>query len=197
KNKLSDFLFGKMFEGLISQTAQCVFLTRFAMPLNVHPALHLFCAPFAEREAGFSAWLTRVLRLASQVSMSITLYASEETHREMQEFMAATRSSVALKHIPAAALAEGPTADTPLHANDMLMWVLSRKGNVSHSPAFQALPARMVRVFSKNSVVFVYPETRILEGVDDYALAPDGTLLERGITLLKGAKGIFQKNQNR
>jgi Kef-type K+ transport system membrane component KefB len=197
KNKLTDFLFGKMFEGLISQTGQCVFMTRFTIPLNVHQALHLFCPPFAEREAGFTAWFTRVLRLTSQVSMSINLYANEETHLEIQALIAASRSSVKLRHTPSDSLIEGPPATIPVHENDMLMWVLSRKGNVSHSPAFQALPAKMVRVFSKNSVVFVYPETRILEGIDDYTLAPDGTLLERGITLLKGAKGIFQKSQNR
>jgi hypothetical protein len=85
----------------------------------------------------------------------------------------------------------------PVPQNDMLMWILSRKGNVSHSPAFQALPARIVRTFSSHSVVFVYPETTLLEGADDYVLTPDGTLLERGITLLKGAKGIFQRTQHR
>lgn len=195
--KLSGFLFGNMFEGLISQTGHGIFMTRFVMPLNVHKALHLFCPPFAEREVGFPTWLTSVLRLANQVSMRITLYSNDDTHRGVLEHMATAKSSVVLKYISSNAFKETPVDVAGLREDDMLVWVLSRKGNVSHHPAFQALPAKMVRSFSKVSMVFVYPETNILEGADDYTLAPEGTLLERGISLLKGATGIFQKNQNR
>lgn len=197
KNKISDFLFGKMFEGLVSQTGQCVFLTRLTMPLNVHQTLYLFCPPFAEREAGFTSWLGRVLRLASQLAMPIVLHANDDTHREVIEYMASIKSSVELRHILTQTMMEGPGQDVIIHENDMLMWALSRKGNVSHHPSFTSLPARMVRAYSSNSMVFLYPETRTAEGSDDFALAPDGTLLERGITLLKGAKGIFQKSANR
>lgn len=194
KNKLTDFLFGKMFEGLITQTAQCVFLTRFVMPLNVHRSLHVFCPPFAEREAGFKAWLSRVLRLANQVTMNITLHSNEETRRETAAYIALSKSSVSLRHVLTSSLTEATGNGITFHENDMLLWVLSRKGNVSHSPSFQTLPAKMVRLYSRNSLVFLYPETIVLEGSDDYTLSTEGTLLEKGITLLKGAKGIFQKH---
>lgn len=193
KNKLSDILFGKTFDGLINQTTQNVFLTRFTIPLNVHKNLHLICPPFSEREEGFTRWLDRTIRLAEQLSMGITLYSTNDTHSEIQRYITSLKSAVSLKFIEATNVDALLRGTIKVHQNDMLILVLSRKGNVSHNPYFEALRGKMIKIFSENSLVFIYPETRSLEGADAYALETDGNLLEKGITLLKGAKGIFNK----
>lgn len=192
KNKLTNILFGKVFDGLINQTSQNVFLTRFQLPLNVHKSLHLFCPPFAEREKGFSRWLHPTIRLAVQLSMNIILYSTERTKEEIEEYIRLAKTAMTLKFISIGGPSDVTRAMLNPHTSDMMMWILSRKGNVSHSPYFQTLPGKMVKLFPENSLIFVYPETQSLEGTDDYSLASDNSLLEKGISLIKGAKGMFK-----
>lgn len=192
KNKISDIIFGKTFEGLISQTTQNVFLTRFTLPLNVHKKLLLVCPAFVEREEGFTQWLGRTMRLAGQLSMDVALYATEDTFSEIKEYMTSNKIAVSLQFVPTRSLRD-LLKTLKLNVNDMLVLVLSRKGNVSHNPYFYELPEKIVKMFTENSVVFIYPETRSLD-VDGYDLQTDNNLLEKGLTLLKGAKGIFQKS---
>ena len=193
KTTISDILFGKTFEGLINQTTQNVFMTRFLLPLNIHKNLHLFCPAFAEREVGFMHWLAATLRLASQLSMSVTLYAPHNTHNEIEQYLSTSKVTISLRFVLVRSLNDISGDMVNLHANDMLVWVLSRKGNVSHTPYLQTLPAKMVKLFHGNSLMFIYPQTRILKGGDDYALETDSTLLDKGLNLLKGAKGMFRK----
>ncbi|MEO8472611.1 MAG: cation:proton antiporter [Chryseolinea sp.] len=187
KTILSSIIFGKTFEGLINLTVQNVFLTRLQLPLNVHKKLHLFCPLFVERDLGFPHWLARTLRLAVQLSMDITLYAAEETHHAIVQHINAKKVAVTLKFVAIVSPSDLKKDMISLHADDMLVWILSRKGNVSHSPYLQTLPGKMVKLFKDNSLVFIYPETSILEGADTYSFATDNNLLEKGITLIKGA----------
>lgn len=187
KTKLSNIIFGKTFEGLINLTVQNVFLTRLQLPLNVHKKLHLFCPHFVERDLGFPHWLARTMRLAVQLSMDITLYASGETHAAIVDYLNTAKVAVTIKFVSVKSASDLKKDMISLHANDMLVWILSRKGNVSHSPYLQTLPGKMVKLFKDNSLVFIYPETSILEGADTYAFAEDNNLLEKGITLIKGA----------
>ena len=125
--------------------------------------------------------------------MGVTLYSTDDTHSEIQRYITSLKSAVSLKFIEAQNVNALLRGTIKVHQNDMLILVLSRKGNVSHSPYFEALRGKMIKIFNENSLVFIYPETRSLEGADAYALETDGNLLEKGITLLKGAKGIFNK----
>ncbi len=194
KNKISDLIFGKTFDGLISQTTQNIFLTRFTLPLNVHKNLLLICPQFAEREEGFSLWVSRTMRLAGQLSLGITLYSTEDTHMAIENFMTQNKVRVSLRFVFTRSLRDLLKGMLNVTANEMLVLVLSRKGNVSHSPYFHELPEKMIKAFSENSVVFIYPETRSLDA-EGYDLQTDNNLLEKGITLLKGAKGMFHKSQ--
>ncbi len=193
KNKISDLIFGKTFDGLISQTTQNIFLTRFTLPLNVHKNLLLICPQFAEREEGFSLWVSRTMRLAGQLSLGITLYSTEDTHLAIENFMTQNKIPVSLRFVFTRSLRDLLKGMLNVTANDMLVLVLSRKGNVSHSPYFHELPEKMIKAFGENSVVFIYPETRSLDA-EGYDLQTDNNLLEKGITLLKGAKGMFHKS---
>jgi len=186
KKILSNILFGKTFEGLINQTTQSVFLTRFALPLNIHKNINLICPPFVEREAGFANWLSRTARLAAQLSMSITLYGNSRTYEDVLNYLNTTKVTVAVKFVAIKNISL-IHEDLTVHPTDMMIWVLSRKGNVSHSPYFESLPGKMVRSYSANSLVFIYPETTVLED-GDYALETDTTLLDRGMNLLKALR---------
>ncbi|HTE31740.1 MAG TPA: cation:proton antiporter [Chryseolinea sp.] len=194
KNKLSTILFGKAFDGLINQTDQTVFLTRFQLPLNVHHHVQLICPPFVERDAGFQRWLSRTLRLAGQLSMGISVYSNAQTYADIVSHVTQSKVAVSLRHIDLKNPADVTREIIIPQPSDMIVWVLSRKGNVSHSPYFHTLPGKMVKAFQGNSLVFIYPESRMTEGAYDYALETENNLLGKGITLLKGAKGLFTKN---
>ena len=43
QKNLADIIFGQTFDRLVKQTNQTIFITRFAMPLNVHNNIRLIC----------------------------------------------------------------------------------------------------------------------------------------------------------
>ncbi len=193
KSKFADLLFGKTFDSLISQTTQHLFLGRFTLPLNVHKSLHLVCPPFADREDGFREIINRFLRLARQLSTGIVIHSTEETYSEVQNIVFSQKSSVIIQSHPLKDLKSLLKKGIKIHMNDLVVIVLSRKGNISYEQYFETLPERVVKSLHENSIVFVYPKTKLLEGTDSYTVETDGGLLEKGINLLKGAQGIFIK----
>jgi hypothetical protein len=52
----------------------------------------------------------------------------------------------------------------------------------------------MVKIFQGSSLIFIYPEIESIDTLSSYTQEPDSGLLEKGLDLLKGARGLFKKD---
>lgn len=194
KNKLAEIIFGKTFDIVVNQTTQNLFITRFTLPLNTHRHINILCPPFAEKEDAFYKWLACLLRMANRLSLSITVYASSQTHHYIEDFLQKNKISVSVDFKETNDISNLPRLINKVHPNDIFVLVSSRKGSISYTPYLDLLPRKMVKQFNDNSLIFVYPETASVEPTLNYTETTDGGLLEKGIDLLREVKGIFKKN---
>lgn len=193
KTNLADIIFGKTFDSVVNQTTQHVFITRFALPLNVHNRLHIFCPHLAEMEPGFQHWIVRLLRVANQLSLRTTLYATEATYREFKACVEQKKVNVEIEFKPCYDLSKMATMGITFTPNDVITLICARKGSISYTQLLDILPKKMVRQFRENSLIFVYPEVEPAEDILSYTHEPAGGLVEKGIDLIRSAANIFKK----
>src|SRR5690606_1266287 len=193
KTNLADIIFGKTFDSVVNQTNQHVFITRFALPPNVHKRLYILCPHFAEKEPGFQQWIARLLRVASQLSLRITLFATNETHYDFTAYTDKKKLNVQLDFKPCNDLSNLAKIGMNLTPNDIIVLISARKGSISYTQLLDILPKKMVKQFRDNSLIFLYPEIEPAETLISYTQETSGGLLEKGIDLIRSASSIFKK----
>lgn len=193
KTNLADIIFGKTFDSVVNQTNQHVFITRFTLPLNVHKRLYILCPHFAEKEPGFQHWITRLLRVASQLSLRTTLFATNETHQEFTAYTTKKKINVQVEFKPCYDLSNLGKIGMNFTPDDIIVLICARKGGISYTQLLDILPKKMVRQFRDNSLIFLYPEIELTETLLSYTQETSGGLLEKGIDLIRSASSIFKK----
>lgn len=193
QKNLADIIFGQTFDKLVKQTTQTIFITRFAMPLNVHKNMLLICPEFAEKEPGFYKWVGSILRVASQLSTAIQLYASADTQEAIRDFMTANKVAATIDYRGRIDLGEVTALATKTQPLDMIVLVSSREGGISYTPTLDVLPKKLPRYFQSNSLVFIYPATATENDIINYEQEISGGFLGKSITMFKSAANIFRK----
>ena len=193
QKNLADIIFGQTFDKLVKQTTQTIFITRFTMPLNVHKNILLICPYFTEKEPGFYKWLVSILRVSSQLSTGIVLYASPEAEHAIREFINLNKVAVALDYRGNIDLSEIASLGTKVQPYDMIVLISSREGGISYTPALDVLPKKMSKYFNPNSLVFIYPATEVENMISNYEQEITGGLLGKGISMFKSASSIFRR----
>lgn len=194
KTNLADIIFGKMFDNMVNQTTQNVFIARLTLPLNIHKRLHVLCPPLAENEEGFYLWLEKILRMANRLSLNIKFHTTPSTYNDIRKYVDQHKTAVTQNFSECNDVNNLARFEKEFQQDDMIVLISARNGSISHAPFLDALPRKMVRVFSQNSVIFVYPETPSAEMLVSYTREEDTGLLERGLEILREAKDIFKKN---
>ena len=159
QKNLADIIFGQTFDKLVKQTSQTIYITRFAMPLNVHKNIMLICPYFAEKEPGFYKWVISIFRVASQLSTSIQLYSSAEVEHAIREFVTLNKVAVTIDYRGNIDLGDVASLIPKVQAFDMIVLVSSREGGISYTPVLDVLPKKMSKYFELNSLIFIYPAT--------------------------------------
>ena len=194
KSKLADIIFGKTFDSVVNQTYQTVFITRFMLPLNVHRALRLLCPHLVEREHGFYKWIEEVLRIATRLSLKTHVHSTHETFVEIETRVRKQKKTAPLEFNECNDISDLLRLRKDIHPNDFIVLVSSRKGSLSYTPFLDILPRKMVKIFQGSSLIFIYPEIESIDTLSSYTQEPDSGLLEKGLDLLKGARGLFKKD---
>lgn len=191
--KLADIIFGKTFDSIVNQTTQCVHITRFTLPLNVHRSLHFFCPQLCDREPGFISSITKVFRMASRLSLKVVIYSTNDTFTDIQNHVTKNKLSAALEFRECRDISDISKYRKGIHLNDMMVILSARKGSISYTPFLDILPKKLTRAFPENSQIFIYPEIPSDQPLDSYIRELDTGLLEKGIDIIRGAKNIFKK----
>ena len=193
QKNLADIIFGQTFDKLVKQTSQTIFITRFTMPLNVHKNIVLICPFFAEKEPGFYKWLTSILRVSSQLSTGIQVYAPPGVEQAIKEFVKLNKIAANVDYRGYIDYGDLPLLVSKVQPYDMIVLVSSREGGISYTPALDVLPKKMSKYFQPNSLLFIYPATATEGVISNYEQEISGGFLDKSITMFKNARNIFKR----
>ena len=157
KAKLTDNFIGKLTTDLIAAVENQVIISRSVIPLNTVTRMHILIPRKAEFEPGFHHWADRIALLASQLSCRVDTYSGRGTLAALQEHWDKKHYSVDAEHHVYCEWHDMISIAHRARQNDMVVFVLARKGTISRHNYMDHLSEQIERYFSARNVMFIYP----------------------------------------
>ncbi len=153
--------FGRIIDAVVEQSLQFVMVNRFCEPVSTAGRIVLVLPPFAERQPGFEAVITAVKTLASQAGTTLLALCSAQTKAAAETFITKTPPSVStsVEALDEWKAVQQSIADR-IEANDWLVLMGARKGEVAWQPILDRLPGRLASQFPTTTFSVVIPPTQ-------------------------------------
>jgi Kef-type K+ transport system membrane component KefB len=182
-----DFL-GATTERIVKRTYETIFIYKPVQPFNTLNRVVVAVTPKAELEPGFAHWFMKLVTLAKEAGLTLSIYAKGETITELKNQQASNNISVTITYNPFSNWDDFLFFSGVLKPDDLFAIVSSRKGHVSHQPALEKLPYYLTNYFKAYSYILIYPK-QIEHGIkmDDVQYA--GSALVETISEKVGSAG--------
>ncbi len=196
---LVDKLVGEKVDSILNNTEKTTFICRLHKPLISHKRILIAVPPISEREIGFQIWISKLAKLAQELSIPMQFYCNENSKNAVKTYLAfsKTNANVAFTHFDDwdNFLAIGKN----LRSDDLIVLVSARQGSASYMTVLEHLPSNFEKHFSAYSYVAVYPQqfTRLHapESYGDITAEPLTRSIETIQKIGKGIGNIFKKEE--
>lgn len=158
KRKMSDSYLGTVASELLARTNRQVIIVNYLMPVNVVHRIIVAVPEKAELEAGFYQWVERISRMGEQLGCRIDFHAHTNTIRLLQSYIRDNHPSTRTSYAALDDWNDLLIVTQHLSYDHLFVLVSARRGSISWQPAFDNLPTQLMRHFSNNSLMIIYPE---------------------------------------
>ncbi|MBI2279844.1 MAG: cation:proton antiporter [Bacteroidetes bacterium] len=192
---ISDSFLGHFTEGILKKCNTTTLIYKAAQPLSTIKRHVIIIPEKAEKEIGFSFWITKVWNITRNTGAKIVFYAVEETLNEIKHIH--EKHPIDCEFMEFNDWDDFLVLSKEIKLDDNLMIVLSRKEHVSYHNNMSKIPSYLNNYFKKNSFIIIYPmqmgvnDRSTLNLKDTSLLEPIERLDEIGKTLVN----ILKKNK--
>lgn len=192
---ISDSFLGHFTEGILKKCNTTTLIYKAAQPLSTIKRHVIIIPEKAEKEIGFSFWITKVWNITRNTGAKIVFYAVEETLNEIKHIH--EKHPIDCEFMEFNDWDDFLVLSKEIKLDDSLMIVLSRKEHVSYHNNMSKIPSYLNNYFKKNSFIIIYPmqmgvnDRSTLNLKDTSLLEPIERLDEIGKTLVN----ILKKNK--
>lgn len=158
KRRMGDSYLGTVATELMARTNRQVIVVNYLMPVNVVHRIIVAVPEKAELEAGFYQWVERVSRMGEQLGCRIDFYAHSHTIPLLKSHIQTHHPSTRTSYMPLDDWKDLLIVTQHLSYDHLFVLVSARRGGISWQPSFDNLPMQLVRHFSNNSLMIIYPE---------------------------------------
>lgn len=158
KRRMGDSYLGTIATELLARINRQVIIVNYLMPVNVVHRIIVAVPEWAEKEVGFYRWVERVSRMAEQLGCRIDFYAHTDTIPLLRDYIVTNHPSARTSYVPLDDWDDLLIVTQHLSYDHLFVLVSARRGGISWQPSFDNLPTQLVRHFSNNSLMIIYPE---------------------------------------
>ena len=158
KRRVGDSYLGTVATELLARTNRQVIIVNYLMPVNVMHRIIVAVPQWAEKEVGFYQWVEHISCMAEQLGCRIDLYAHTDTIPLLKSYIQSHHPSARTSYVVLDDWDDLLIATQHLSYDHLFVLVSARRGGISWQPAFENLPTQLVRHFSNNSLMIIYPE---------------------------------------
>lgn len=158
KRKITESYLGTVASELLDRINRQVIIVNYLMPVNVVHRIIVAVPERAELEAGFYQWVERVSRMGEQLGCRIDFHAHPDTIRLIHPYIQANHPSTRTSYAELDDWNDLLIVTQHLSYDHLFVLVSARRGGISWQPAFDNLPTQLMRHFSNNSLMIIYPE---------------------------------------
>lgn len=190
---ISDSFLSNFTEGILTKCNTTTLIYKAAQPLATIKK-HLVVVPEkAEKEIGFSAWITKVWNIAKNTNTKMVFYAVEDTLNELKSIQ--EKHPIDAEFVLFNDWNKFLSLVDDIKADENLIIVLSRKEYMSYHQIMPKIPSYLNTYFKSNSFIIIYPKQMGISDLstlnlkDTSPIEPMEKLDEIGKTLVN----IFKK----
>ncbi|MFA7444592.1 MAG: cation:proton antiporter [Flavobacteriaceae bacterium] len=196
-----DKLIGEKIDSILNNTDKTTFICHLEKPLVLHKRIVIAAPPLSEHENGFGLWITKMTKLAQELSISILLYCNEPTQKAVERFLKKTKQPATITIKSFNDWEDFLILAKDVDEDDLIVLISARKGAASYMGVLENLPSKMEKYFPLNSRFVVYPQqfdNFSDERYDDLDISSEP--LHKGIEAVqkigKEIGSIFKKKDN-
>jgi Kef-type K+ transport system membrane component KefB/nucleotide-binding universal stress UspA family protein len=194
-----DKLIGEKVESILSNTDKTTFICHLIKPMVLHKRIVIVAPPLTEHENGFGLWVSKITKLAQELSITIVIYCNEATEIAVEKFFKKAKLTASIKVESFKDWEDFLVLSRHIHEDDLLVLVSARKGATSYLSALDNLPVKLENHFAENSKLVIYPQ-QFTDGniseYNDFSSEPLNKGIEAIQKIGKGIGAVFKSKNN-
>lgn len=158
KANIVDSFFGVKTLNLLSATSRQIFIVKALMPVNTLRKIIVAVPSRAERESGFTKWVTRLCRMGGQLGCRIHFFANEKTLGYIKGFIDKEYKALRVQYNELEHWDDIIMLTKHVNHDHLFVIVSARRGSISYRYSFEELPTLLSKHFTDTSIAILYPE---------------------------------------
>lgn len=158
KRSFADSFLGGITTDILSGTGRQVIILKYLMPVNVVHRIIVAIPAKAEMEQGFFRWLERLCRMGQQLGCRIDFHGHPDTQPFLEAYIRSYHAKLRYMFVPLEDWNDLLIVTEQLSFDHLFVLVSARRGSLSWQPSFDNLPSQLMKYFSGNSLMIIYPE---------------------------------------
>lgn len=196
-----DKLIGEKLDSILNNTDKTTFICHLEKPLVLHKRIVIATPPLSEHENGFGLWVSKMSKLAQELSISIVMYCNEATQKAVDRYLKKTRQGSIITTKIFSDWEDFLIISKDINEDDLFVLISARKGATSYIGVLENLPTKIEKYFPNNNRFVIYPQQFENFSDDRYAdLDISSEPLTKGIEAVqkigKEIGSIFKKKDN-
>lgn len=195
-----DKFFGDKIENILNNTNKTIFICHIEKPLVIHKRIVIVAPPLAEFENGFSLWLSKVEKLAHELSIPIVLHCNISTKKTVEKFLKKLKSNASVTINLFNDWDDFLVLSRDINDDDLFVLVSARKGATSYIATLDSLPSKIDKYFYNNNRIVIFPhqfvEDAFNDQFNDFSSEPLNIGIEAVQKLGKGIGSILKRKDN-
>lgn len=158
KHGLLDSFLGNFTQSLLKGTYRQLMIVKCLMPVNVLRRIVVAVPPKAEYEAGFIKWVERLARIGGQLGCRVHFWGHPDTLLRINSYLDKHYKEVRAEYSNLEDWDDLLLLTGQVAYDHLLVIVSARKGAISYQTSFEHLPDQIMKYFSNNSLMIIYPD---------------------------------------
>jgi Kef-type K+ transport system membrane component KefB len=191
-------LFGTTTQNIIDTVWETIYICRFHHPVNTARKIVLVVTPDAQYEIGFKYWVKKMAALSKQAGARLQVCSSEQTRLAFQAELKKNKNNSDATYTAFNNIEDFLVLNREVTRDDLIVIVSARKGTLSFRSYVDSIPDKLLKHFSANNFIVLYPEqiaVDFLEGSmqsDDLSLAPIQEQIDNLTKLKRKFRRLFK-----
>ncbi|HLU87887.1 MAG TPA: cation:proton antiporter [Taishania sp.] len=158
KTGFIDKLVGDKVDSLLNSIDKTTFICSLEKPMVQHKRIVVAAPPLTEHEVGFSMWITKIAKLAQELSIPIHVHCNEATAKSFERVFKQLKLTASVSFELFCDWEDFLVISRNIYKDDLFVLVSARKSATSYMGILDNLPTKIEKHFENNSRIVIYPQ---------------------------------------
>ena len=191
-HSLEDEFLGNTIDNLLKKSDATTIIYKSLQPLSTIKRNIVVVPENAENEAGFPFWINKIWNMAHNTNLKTIIYAPNQTMSTIKEIQ--KKQSIDAEFKEFQNFSDFLVLSREIKPDDMLSFVLSRKGTTSYNEDMMKVPSYLHQYFSSNNFILIFPfQSVVNDSSTNYKIVSMVDPIEKIDDIGKSIASLFKK----